>query len=81
MIQYSMIGAWGKTIPDKELLKALSNFGVVLDVELRKDGLSNVKISIDDEKILKNAKKASGKKTKSVAKRKINQMTTEKKSE
>jgi len=58
MIEYSLNGAWGKTIPSEELAKALSDFGVSVDVELRKDGLSNVKICIDDEKILQPEKKA-----------------------
>ena len=32
MIEYSMNGAWGKTIPSDELTKALSEFGVVVTV-------------------------------------------------
>ena len=52
MIEYSLNGAWGKEVPSDELAKVLENFGVTLTVEQRKDGLSNVKICIDDEKIL-----------------------------
>lgn len=59
MIEYSLNGAWGKTIPDENLKKALADFGVELDVEARRDGLSNVKITIDDEKILKRKKRTS----------------------
>lgn len=63
MIEYSLFGAWGKTIPDEKLKEALTNFGIQLEVEARKDGLSNVKISIDDEKIL-HSKKRTGRKRK-----------------
>lgn len=58
MISYSLNGAWGKTIPDEKLKKALLNFGIELEVEPRRDGLSNVKINIDDEKILQTKKRA-----------------------
>lgn len=58
MIEYSLNGAWGKTIPDEKLKEALSDFGVELEVEARRDGLSNVKIQIDDEKILKRKKRS-----------------------
>lgn len=53
MIEYSLNGAWGKTIADEDLKKALADFGVELDAEARRDGLSDVKIKIDDEKIMK----------------------------
>lgn len=56
MISYALHGAWGKDIPDEELTKALLDFGIELKVEARKDGLSNVNIDIDDEKILKRKK-------------------------
>ena len=63
MIRYSLQGAWGKDIPDKKVLKALSDFGVKLDVSARKDGLSNIIIEINDEKILgKSTKEPSTKK-------------------
>ena len=58
MIEYSLHGAWGKTIPDEKLKEILSDFGVELEVEARRDGLSNVKIRIDDEKILKRKKRS-----------------------
>ena len=64
MLSYSLQGAWGKDIPDKKLSKALSDFGVKLDVEARKDGLSNIKIVIDDDKILEKTKKIESEKTK-----------------
>ena len=66
MIKYSLQGAWGNVIPDKKLLKALSDFGIELNVERRKDNLSNIKLSIDDDKILK---KDLGKKTSSSTKK------------
>lgn len=59
MIEYSLNGAWGKTIPDENLKRALADFGVEFDVEARRDGLTNVKIKIDDESILKRKKRAS----------------------
>lgn len=58
MIEYSLNGAWGKTIPDEKLKEMLLDFGVELEVEERRDGLSNVKIRIDDEKILKRKKRS-----------------------
>lgn len=58
MIEYSLNGAWGKTIPDEKLKEMLLDFGVELEVEARRDGLSNVKIRIDDEKILKRKKRS-----------------------
>ncbi len=58
MIEYSLNGAWGKTIPDEKLKEILLDFGVELEVEARRDGLSNVKIRIDDEKILKRKKRS-----------------------
>lgn len=58
MIEYSLSGAWGKTIPDEKLKEILMDFGVELEVEARRDGLSNVKIRIDDEKILKRKKRS-----------------------
>lgn len=58
MIEYSLNGAWGKTIPDEKLKEILSDFGVEFEVEARRDGLSNVKIRIDDEKILKRKKRS-----------------------
>lgn len=64
MIEYSLNGAWGKTIPDEKLKEVLADFGIGLDVEARCDGLSNVKIKIDDEKILKRKKRNSTRKNK-----------------
>ena len=58
MIEYTLNGAWGKVIPDEKLIKAILDFGIDLKVEARRDGLSNVKITIDDEKILSGKKKA-----------------------
>ena len=58
MIEYLLNGAWGKVIPDEKLKKTLSDFGIELEVEARRDGLSNVKIKIDDEKILKRRKRS-----------------------
>ncbi len=58
MIEYSLNGAWGKTIPDEKLKERLADFGIDLEVEARRDGLSNVRIRIDDEKILKRKKRA-----------------------
>ena len=66
MIEYSLNGAWGKTIPDEKLKKALADLGITLEVEARRDGLSNVKISIDSEKILRNKKRTNTKKSKTV---------------
>lgn len=63
MIEYSLNGAWGKTIPDDKLKEALADFGVELDVEARRDGLTNVRIKIDDEKILKRKKRSSVRKS------------------
>lgn len=62
MIEYLLKGAWGKTIPDEKLIEVLSDFGVELEVEARRDGLSDVKIRIDDEKILKRKKRTAAKK-------------------
>lgn len=61
MISYILNGAWGKDVPSDKLEKALIDFGVDLKVELRKDGLSNIRISIDDEKILSVKKKVTRK--------------------
>lgn len=58
MINYTLNGAWGKTIPDEKLKKALLDFGIELEVEPRRDGLSNININIDDEKILQSKKRA-----------------------
>lgn len=57
MLSYSMKGAWGKDIPNTDLLKALKGMGISLEVEPRNDGLSNVKIEIDDKKVLAAGKK------------------------
>ena len=57
MIEYILNGAWGKVIPDEKLTKAILDFGIDLKVEARRDGLSNVKIIIDDEKILSSKKR------------------------
>lgn len=58
MISYTLNGAWGKTIPDDKLKKSLLDLGIELEVEARRDGLSNVKINIDEDKILNGQKKA-----------------------
>lgn len=65
MIEYLLNGAWGKTVPDEELLKKLADFGVELTVEARHDGLSKVAIRIDDEKILRKKTRAAGRRAKS----------------
>lgn len=46
---------------DENLKRALADFGVELDVEARRDGLTNVIIKIDDENILKRKKRTSRK--------------------
>lgn len=62
MIEYSLNGAWGKEIPEEQLLERLSDFGIEMSVERRKDALYDIKISIDNEKIMKRRKrKASSK--------------------
>ena len=64
MIEYSLNGAWGKVIPDAALLERLSDFGIELHVERRRDNLLYIKMNIDDEKIMKRRKrKTSIKKT------------------
>ena len=62
MIDYSLNGAWGNTIPDQKLKEALADLGIFLDVEARRDGLTNVKISIDDAKILNRRKRSASRK-------------------
>lgn len=57
MIEYSMNGAWGKEIPEEQLLERLSEFGIEMSVERRKDALFNIKICIDNEKIMKRRKR------------------------
>ena len=68
MIEYIRNGAWGKVVPDSELNDALQYAGIQLTVERRRDGLSNVKINIDDEKILQRWKRYGRKKQKTEAK-------------
>lgn len=62
MIEYSLNGAWGNTIPDEKLTEVLNDLGVELKVEARRDGLSNVRIRIDEAKVMRRKKKASSKK-------------------
>ena len=61
MLEYYLDGAWGKE-PDKKLVKALQKMGIGLEVTQRRDKLINLKLTIDDEQILKNQPSSSCKK-------------------
>lgn len=61
MLEYYLDGAWGKE-PDKKLVKALQKMGIGLEVTQRRDKLINIKLTIDDEQILKNQAPSSCKK-------------------
>lgn len=60
MIEYLMNGAWGDEIPDEQLLERLSDLGIEMSVERRKDNLLTIKMSIDNEKIMKRRKRKTG---------------------
>lgn len=57
MIEYSMNGAWGNEIPDEQLLERMADFGIEMSVERRRDNLLTIKMSIDNEKIMKRRKR------------------------
>lgn len=59
MIEYSINGAWGDEIPNEQLLERLSDFGIEMSVERRRDNLLNIKMCIDNEKIMKRRKRKS----------------------
>lgn len=61
MLKYSIHGAWGEKIPTEQLLERLSDFGIEMSVERRKDNLLNMTICIDDEKIMKRRKRKASK--------------------
>lgn len=46
-----------KEIPDEQLLERISEFGIEMSGERRKDALFNIKICIDNEKIMKRRKR------------------------
>lgn len=57
MLKFFLNGAWGDEIPDEALLDRLSDFGVEMSVERRRDNLLDIKICIDKEKIMKRRKR------------------------
>lgn len=57
MIEYSINGAWGDEIPNEQLLERLLDFGIEMSVERRRDNLLNIKMCIDNEKIMKRRKR------------------------
>lgn len=78
MISYFVNAAWGDTVPDTELVKALRSMGVELKVEQRKDKLFNIEINIDEDRVLQNKKKTPSKKKPVASPKKSVKTATEK---